>query len=89
MYPAAAGTRLRIKRQTSCNVPCSSSSLLLPLLAPTLAATPSVTALSPVVVVVAILLTVTSENVSAAHGKRCGCEAVGEIDLRADSVGKV
>ena len=75
-----------VKRQTPCNVSSSRSCLLLSLLSSTLASAPSVAALSPVV---AVLLTVGSEDIAAAHSKGCGCEAVGEIDLRADGVGEV
>lgn len=61
----------------------SGSCLLLPLMP---ALVPPVTALFPVS---AILLAVTSESITSAHGKSSGCQTVREVDLRADGVGEV
>jgi hypothetical protein len=61
------------------------SSFLFPLL-PALAAASSIAALAPVV---AVLLGIASKRVAAAHGKRCGSEAIREVDLCADGVGEV
>lgn len=65
----------------------SCSCLLLPLLATTFAAAPSLSAFSSVLA--SFLLAIWSKSIATAQCEGCGCEPVGQIDLCADSVGEV